>query len=82
MRGDEHGDGRPAVRFDFGVVPGSRRIEARDKQEIGPFEKRGEQAGGLVRIGHVQNRLRMQLMQQGLDLGDDMDGTGFVMDLA
>lgn len=57
MGGDEHGDGRPAIGFDFALVRGSRRIETCDKQEIGPFEKRSKQAGGLVRIGHVQQRL-------------------------
>ena len=82
VRGDEHGDGRPAIGFDFLVVLCSRLIEARDNQEIGSFEKRGKQAGGPERIGHVKNRLRMQLTQQGLDLGYDMGGAGFVMELA
>src|SRR6476660_8183019 len=82
VRGDEHGDGRPAIGFDFVVVLCSRLIEACDKQEIGSFEKRGEQAGRPQTIGHVQKRLRVQLTQQGLDLGDDIGGAGFVMDLA
>src|ERR1044071_5514760 len=82
VRGDEHGDGRPAIGFDFVVVLCSRLIEACDNQQIGSFEKRGKQAGGPERIGHVQNRLRVQLTQQGLDLGDDMGGAGFVMELA
>jgi hypothetical protein len=82
VRGDEHGDGRPAIGFDFVVVLRSRLIEARDNQEIGSFEKRGKQAGGPERIRHVQNRLCVQLTQQGLDLGDDMGGAGFVMKLA
>ena len=81
VRGDEHGDGRPAIGFDFVVVLCSRLIEARDNQEIGSFEKRGKQAGGLERIGHVQNRLRVQLTQQGLDLGDDIGGASFVLAL-
>ena len=80
VRGDEHGDGRPAIGFDFVLC--SRLIEACDHQEIGSLEKRGKQAGGPERIGHVQNRLRVQLTQQGLDLGDDMGGAGFVMELA
>jgi hypothetical protein len=82
VRGDEHGDGRPAIGFDFVVVLCSRLIEACDHQEIGSFEERGKQAGGPERIGHVQKLLRVQLTQQGLDLGDDMGGTGFVMELA
>src|SRR5215204_1499255 len=82
MRCDEHGDGRPAIGFDFVVVLCSRLIEACDSQEIGSFEKRAKQAGGLERMGHVQKRLRVQLTQQGLDLGDDMGGAGFVMELA
>src|SRR6266478_3240736 len=82
VRGDEHGDGRPAIGFNFVVVLCSRLIEACDNQEIGSFDKRGKQAGGPERIGHVQNRLRVQLTQQGLDLGDDMGGAGFVMELA
>src|SRR4029079_13449742 len=56
VRGDEHGDGRPAIGFDFVLC--SRLIEACDHQEIGSFEKRGKQAGGPERIGHVQKRLR------------------------
>ncbi len=80
--GDEHGDGGPAIGFDFVVVLCSRLIEACDNQEIGSFDKRGKQAGGPERIGHVQNRLRVQLTQQGLDLGDDIGGAGFVMELA
>ena len=82
VRGDEHGDGRTAIGFDFVVVLCSRLIEACDHQEIGSFEKRGKQAGGPERIGHVQNRLRVQLTQQGLDFGDDMGGAGFEMELA
>lgn len=82
MRGDEHGDGRPAIGFDFLVILCSCLIEACDHHEIGSFEKRGKQAGGLERIGHVQKRLRVQLTQQGLDLSDDMGGAGFVMELA
>src|SRR5882672_526613 len=82
VRGDEHGDGRPAIGFDFVVVLCFRLIEACDHQEIGSFEKRGKQAGGPERIGHVQNRLRVQLTQQGLDLGDDMGWAGFKMELA
>src|SRR3989442_9009273 len=82
VRGDEHGDGGPAIGFDFVVVLCSRLIEARDNQEVASFEKRGKQAGGLERVGHVQNRLRVQLTQQGLDLGDDMGGADFVMELA
>lgn len=82
VRGDEHGDSRPAIGFDLVVVFCSGRIEACDSQEIGAFEKRGKQAGGLERIGHVQNRLRVQQTQQGLDLGDDMGGSSFVMELA
>ncbi|MGF6396558.1 hypothetical protein ABH905_000224 [Pseudomonas frederiksbergensis] len=42
VRGNEHGDGRPAIGFDFVVVLCSRLIEARDNQEIGSFEKRGK----------------------------------------
>ena len=80
VRGDEQGDGRPAIGFDVGLRPGF--IEARDHQEIGSLEKRGEQAGGLDRIGHAQKRLRVQLTQQGLDRGEDMDGGGFVVELA
>src|SRR5438477_11404414 len=80
VRGDEHGDGGPAVGFDFVVVRCSRLIEACDNQEIGSFEKRGKQAGGVVRIGHVQNSLCVQLTQQGIDLGDDMGGACFVME--
>src|SRR6266576_848233 len=79
VRGDEHGDSRPAIGFDFVVVLCSRLIEACDNQEIGSFYKRSKQAGGPERIGHVQNRLRVQLTQQGLDLGDDIGGAGFVM---
>lgn len=82
VRSDEHGDGRPAIGFDFIVVRRSRLIEACDNQKIGSFEKRGKQAGGPERIGHVQNRLRVQLTQQDLDLGDDMGGAGFEMELA
>src|SRR6266704_7153904 len=82
VRGDEHGDSRPAIGFDFVVVLCSRLIEACDNQEIGSFDKRSKQAGGPERIGHVQNRLRVQLTQQGLDLGDDIGGAGFVMELA
>src|ERR1700739_1523845 len=82
VRGDEHRDSRPAIGFDFVIVLCSRLIEARDNQEIGSFEKRGKQAGGPERIGHLQKRLRVQLTQQGLDLGDDMDGAGFEMELA
>jgi len=41
VRGDEHGDGRPTIRFDFVVVLCSGLIEARDHQEIGAFEKCG-----------------------------------------
>src|SRR3954468_21854910 len=52
VRGDEHGDGRPAIGFDFVVVLCFRLIEACDHQEIGSFEKRGKQAGGPERIGH------------------------------
>ena len=63
--GDEHGDGGPAIGFDFVVVLCSRLIEARDNQEIGSFDKRGKQAGGPERIGHVQNRLRVQLTSAG-----------------
>ncbi|EJM63758.1 hypothetical protein PMI30_04142 [Pseudomonas sp. GM50] len=47
VRGNEHGDGRPAIGFDFVVVLCSRLIEAGDHQKIGPFDKRGKQAGGL-----------------------------------
>jgi hypothetical protein len=36
--GEEHRDGRPAIRVDFVVVLGSRVIEAGDRQEIGSFE--------------------------------------------
>ena len=82
VRGDEHGDGRPAIGFDFVVVLCSRLIEACNHQEIGSFEKRGKQASGPGRIGHVQNRLRVQLTQQGFDLGDNMGRAGFVMALA
>ncbi len=82
MRGDEHGDGRPAIGFDFVVVLCFRLIEACDHQEIGSFEKRGKQAGGPDRIGHVQKPLRVQLTQQGLGFGDDMGGAGFEMELA
>jgi len=82
VRGDEHGDGRLAIGFDFVVVLCSRLIEACDNQEIGTFEKRGKQAGGPERIGHVQNRLRVQLTQHGLDFRDDMGGAGFEMELA
>lgn len=53
VRGHEHGDGRSAVGFDLLVVLCSRLIEACNNQEIGPFEKRSEQAGGPERIGHV-----------------------------
>ena len=53
VRGDEHGDGRPAIGFDFVVVLYSRLIEACDNQKIGSFEKRGKQAGGPERIWHV-----------------------------
>src|SRR5437667_5386795 len=60
VRGDEHGDSRPAIGFDFVVVLCSRLIEACDHQEIGSFEKRGKQAGGPERIGHVQKRLRVR----------------------
>ena len=82
VRGDEHGDGRPAIGFDFVVVLCSRLIETRNYQEIGSFEKRGKQAGGPERIGHVQKLLRVQLTQQGLDFGDDMGGAGFEMEPA
>ena len=82
VRGDEHGDGRPAIGFDFVLVLCSRLIEACDHQEIGSFEKRGKQAGGPERIGYVQKRLRVQLTQQGLDLGDDMGRAGFEMEPA
>ncbi|EIM72422.1 hypothetical protein A33O_19951 [Nitratireductor aquibiodomus RA22] len=78
VRGDEHGDGRPAIKFDFVVILCSRTIETCDNPEIGSFEKRGKLAGGLERIEHVQSRLRMQLTQQGLDLRDDMGGADFV----
>src|SRR5438105_15612896 len=37
VRGDEHGDGRPAIGFDFVVVLCFRLIEACDHQEIGSF---------------------------------------------
>jgi hypothetical protein len=62
--GDEHGDGRPTIRFDFVVVLCSGLIEARDHQKVRAFEKRGKQASGLVRIGHVQKRLCVQLTQK------------------
>jgi integrase len=42
VRGDEHGDGRLAIGFDFVVVLCSCLIEACDNQEIGTFEKRGK----------------------------------------
>jgi hypothetical protein len=47
VRGYEHRDGRSAIGFDFVVVLCARLIEAYDIQEIGSFEKRGKQAGGL-----------------------------------
>ena len=82
MRGEEHADGRTAIGFDFVFVICFRIIEACDKQEIGSFEKRAKQAGRLVRVGHVQSGPCVQLTQQGLDLGYDMGGPGFVMELA
>jgi len=82
VRGDEHGDGRPAIGFDFVVILCSGFIEARDQQQIGSFEKRAKQTGGQVRIGHVQHPLRVQLTQYGLDVGDDIGRPGFVMELA
>lgn len=82
MRSDEHGDGRTTIRFDFVVVFCSGLIEACDNQKVGAFEKRGKQTSGLERIGNVQKRLRVQLTQQSLNLGDDMSGAGFVMELA
>src|SRR4029078_8630134 len=68
VRGDEHRDGRPAIGFDFVVVLCSRLIEACDNQEIGSFEKRGKQAGGPERIGHVQKRPRLHMTPQGATL--------------
>src|ERR1700753_108076 len=82
VRGDEHRDSRPAIGFDFVVVLCSRLVEACDNQEIGSCDTRAKQAGVPERIGHVQSRLGVQLTQQGLDLGDDMGGAGFVMELA
>src|ERR1700740_387904 len=82
VRGDEHRAGRPAIGFDFVVVLCSRLIEACDNQEIGSFDKRGKQAGGPERIGHVKTPLGDQLTQQGLDWGDDTGGACFVMELA
>lgn len=64
MRGDEHGDGRATISFDFVVVLCSGLIKARDHQKVGAFEKRGKQTSGLVRIGHVQKRLCVQLAQK------------------
>ena len=82
MRGDEHGDGRPAIGFDFVVVLCYRLIEACDHQEIGSFEKHGKQTGGPEKIEHVQKPLHVQLTQQSLDFSDDMGGAGFEMELA
>jgi hypothetical protein len=49
VRGDEHGDSRPAIGLDFVVVLCSRLIEACDNQEIGSFEsaanKRADRRG-------------------------------------
>ncbi len=53
VRCDEHGDGRPAIGFDFIVVLCLRLIEAGDHQKIGPFDKRGKQTGRLQRVGHI-----------------------------
>ncbi len=64
--------------FDFVVVLCSRFIEACDEQKVGSFEKRGKQAGGPERNEQGQNRARVQLTQQGLDLDD---GIGFTAEL-
>lgn len=44
VRGDEYGDGRPAIGCDFVAILRSRLIKAGDKREIGSLEKCGKQA--------------------------------------
>lgn len=78
----EQGDGRPAIGRNFVFIRCSGLVEACDEQEVGPFEQRAEQSGGLVGIGHVETTLSVQVSENGFDLGDDPGSCGIVMKLA